>query len=1034
MLPLGPGSSETDDNELGVVEEVELVANGNLATPIHKLVVEEEEEESVDMSARIIHKTTPTTTSRSSPTSYNSKPASSAGSRATPTTSRITQVGGASSTKTRPSPVSKRQTGGTRVFDKESNNESQTSDTEMTSTSALSLSSQKGVGGAGGRRKFDSDLSTAPFSSETSDMSEGEKGMRRHGSPPPDPPPSGIPRPSPKLPRKAVSLDTSRTDEAKSEATPPKVEATPTSRGIARPVKAGNFVSKRTSVSAMISQFDAGPSKKPGSHDNGEGTGSSLGRVPPPRPHPPVKSSLSSRPNLRPKPSGITSKQASPPRATPTKPTPTEETTDGSGEKRNERTKPGNTRLSPAPSSVRTKSSTESTSGDSSSSHNEGGVASGRSSGSGTKLSGGNGNRTKTVSKDNATKSSIKKGNGDSKSNGETKSAAGKDSDETKSVGAGVGGVQKQVGGATKPTRPLPPRNIKRPVSTATSTTATNRLSLVKTTPTGRQSPSNGGGASSSAKLKGVDDIQLLANKVKPNGGTGNGTGNGTGSTAKRTKPTLPGRYGSSDKLATPTSATPTATKLTASSATKKEEKADVKAPPTSSDRKTPTLDKRIAPVSVEKKTTPTTTDTKAPPTLVEKSPPTPVDKKPPPTPIERKTPPTPVERKTPPTPKLPPTPTDRKSPPTPIDKTSSTSSDEKSMETSEKGEGSVTKEPLERTRSSKRPSPRRPPPEPPTSPLPTSVPTSPPLPLARKTPPPIPPPFQKIKPLSVTPPQLPPKAGSKATPPTLPTQRTPISSSPLQKAAPPTPGQKAPPPPPKLNDSKSELAQNYEEFVPTLHRSASVSSQTTPLSPPIAFPPEESHYEGVTIPRAFSVGSMKRSNQSSEPVEAPPPLPPRNYIPDDPVISLPVALTTVDERDGPTTPTLASPNADVPPPLPSQPIPKRKSLLSHLPSPPSSSPLLKRKEIPASLLRSSPTLPVRVTPISGPSSNQVNIYEEINLGPSPIRSRSNSASSSLKRTVEQHYEVSDSYRGNESPKTTTGFLRTSSSGECYYK
>ena len=1010
ILLLGPGSSETDDNELGVVEEVELVANGNLATPIHKLVVEEEEEETSEMSARIVHKTTPPSVSRSSPTTYSNRPPSSITSKATPTTGRGTQIGGNSVSKTRPPLGGKRQVGGTKVFDKESNNESQTSDTEMTSTSALSLSSQKGTGAGAGRRKFDSDLSTAPFSSETSDMSEGERGLGRKGSPPPNPPSSSISRISPKQSRKAISVDVTQTD-IKAEATPSKVEATPTAKGSARPVRAGNFVSKRTSVLAMISQFDGGPTGGPNKKPDNEGTGSA--RVPPARPHPPLKSAVSAKPNPRPKPPGITNKQASPPRATPTKTTSTADA--GNEEKKAEKpNKTLNTRISSVAAGGRTKSSTDCTSGDSSSSHNEGGVVSGRSSGgSSSKLSTSKAPATKsgstlgtTNSKGSDTLKSLKGDGTDAKS--DTKSVASNDSDETKSANGSVGGASKQVGGANKPARPVPPRGIKR--STTTATNSTNRLSAIKTTPTsGRSSPvslSNVGGASVGAKLKGTDDIQLLGNKVKPNGGAGGGVGG-----VKRTRPSLSSRTGSSDK-----STTPTLTKNSISlPIVNSKESLGSKSPPVPVERKSP-------PTPVEKKVLPTPADKKLPPTPTEKTPPTPSTRKPPPTPVDKKPPI--IERKNPLVSKLS---ADGKSPP--IEKKATPTLDKKVEGPLDKDE-SATKELLEKRHSIKRPSPRRPPPEPPTlSPPP-----------APKSPSPV---FRKVSPpttnkSSVAPPLPPPpkSISPKATPPTPPAQRalppTPVGQKPsLQKATPPS--QKAPPRPPKLGDSKDQ-AQNYEEFVPTLHRSASMSSQTG-LSSPIPLSPNESHYEGVSMTPAFTIGNIKKSNQSSD-TETPPPLPPRNYIPDDnvimslpsTVISLPAALTTVDERDGPTTPTSVGPFPsldDAPPPLPTQPIPKRKSFISHMPSPPSCSPLLKRKEIPASLIRTSPTLPSRVTP----PSNRINIYEEINIGPSPFRSRSNSASSSL-RTMEQHYEVSDSYRPNESPKTKAGLVRTSSSGE----
>ena len=256
-----------------------------------------------------------------------------------------------------------------------------------------------------------------------------------------------------------------------------------------------------------------------------------------------------------------------------------------------------------------------------------------------------------------------------------------------------------------------------------------------------------------------------------------------------------------------------------------------------------------------------------------------------------------------------------------------------------------------------------------------------------------------------------------------------------------------------------SKSPRNYEEFVPTLLRSNSMSSQPSSSPPPIP-EKETSHYEGITfevIPQSSSTNNatrrppppaphktLSRTKSLDSPVsdkdDVPPPLPPRNYNLDEAVISLPTSLSTVEERVGPVSPTMNLSRSsggrnmpliktqsviNVPPPLPSQPIPKRKSTLGHQSSPPSCSPLLKRKEIPSTLMKSSP-------PLATARKKPENLYEEIEigpLGPAPFQS-SNSSPQLLPKfshTVTQHYEMSEAYL-KDRPHPLPSYAKISSS------
>ena len=275
-----------------------------------------------------------------------------------------------------------------------------------------------------------------------------------------------------------------------------------------------------------------------------------------------------------------------------------------------------------------------------------------------------------------------------------------------------------------------------------------------------------------------------------------------------------------------------------------------------------------------------------------------------------------------------------------------------------------------------------------------------------------------------------------------------------------PRPRLRSPPPPPPVSPSKNKdtkpennresdcsSPRNYEEFVPSMLRSNSTASMTVPL--PVSPVPQETRtkgedsgnsnmtsynaraYEDITIipsvkpdqqtsslPAGFlrtlsfsGIFSKKETNEvysecsgTSSPI-VPPPLPPRNYPLDDPVISLPTMLDPVDENDTMTSslqilskrmsnsayPLSSGEDSETPPPLPSQPIPKRKGMLGQ-----SNSPLLKRKPIVMSSVTSSP--PVQRKNVE----DFENVYEEI---PGNIPGKR-----SLSSLTNSHYETTDSF------------------------
>ncbi len=277
-----------------------------------------------------------------------------------------------------------------------------------------------------------------------------------------------------------------------------------------------------------------------------------------------------------------------------------------------------------------------------------------------------------------------------------------------------------------------------------------------------------------------------------------------------------------------------------------------------------------------------------------------------------------------------------------------------------------------------------------------------------------------------------------------------------------PRPRLRSPPPPPPVSPSKNieetdrendcQSPRNYEEFVPSILRSNSIASITIPVSspPPLEIKTKGEHsgsngettnynsraYEHIVIPavnpdqqtttslpagflRTLSFSNLfgkkdtltkdtptneghSECSSSSSSIEIPPPLPPRNYSLDDPVISLPTTLDPVNENDTVTSsltmlsrrmsrdtcPLSSGEDSETPPPLPSQPIPKRKSMLG-----PSNSPLLKRKPIIMPTISSTP--PTQTI-------NLENVYEEI-PGIFPGKKSLSSLNTS-------HYETADNF------------------------
>ena len=226
----------------------------------------------------------------------------------------------------------------------------------------------------------------------------------------------------------------------------------------------------------------------------------------------------------------------------------------------------------------------------------------------------------------------------------------------------------------------------------------------------------------------------------------------------------------------------------------------------------------------------------------------------------------------------------------------------------------------------------------------------------------------------------------------------------------------------------------NYEEFVPALLRSESFTESTSPSVP---YPMlretktkgEDSTYEGITIkPYEDIILPIDRSqfakafSSSNTTEDIPPPLPPRNYTMEEPVIALPTSLAPVDEHSIPTDSvtlgrkksrdniSVKSHNVDTPIPRSvSQLSSKKKSLLNYLTS--NGSPLLKRKEIPPSLMDIPPP-PPPPPPSSPPVRKKENVYEEI-----PAVPKWNSRNKVPFNNDEQHYEMSDKFLLRRSPK-----------------
>ena len=323
-------------------------------------------------------------------------------------------------------------------------------------------------------------------------------------------------------------------------------------------------------------------------------------------------------------------------------------------------------------------------------------------------------------------------------------------------------------------------------------------------------------------------------------------------------------------------------------------------------------------------------------------------------------------------------------------------------------------------------------------------------------------PPPDPLPPVDLTKPPIRPIKSSPRRPPPDPPVSPPGEGN---KPKRPYPRVRSPPPAPPVSPKNKELKdsvkndktspekspmiespRNYEEFVPSFVRSSSMTysidgqSVTSAQSPPPSLQRAEepvktkgetstnsltthsfSAYEDIELPVVNPEASLKRTssfkgqkhsnglqNSSSEESLIPPPLPPRNYPSDDPVISLPATLDPVHENETPQTSLLRRLSrknskdptecTGTPPPLPSQPIPKRKSLIGGA----SGSPLLKRKEIISSTsttsLSSSPSPPVRRRKME-------NVYEEIpaNIGkPKP--------SFIIGGNGSQHYEAADNF------------------------
>ena len=963
---IGPASSETDEKEVDIAEEIEVAvsSDNNLPLQQNKLVEEEEEEDEEDMSRQ-----TSVSRKQFTPISGVSHINGSTNEIIKKTTSVVKKSGGV----------------GTRSRDQiqESNNESQTSDAELTSTSALSLSGgggfiQKGL-------KLDSDLSTAPLSSETSDNEEG--GAKKTSQ-------TGIPKPtksSPVLQRKLVK-DISQPVSLRSNGS--------RSVGTTSSKAPGSFVSKRTSVAAMISQFDSSASSSPENALKKHTTPtidspSSPKHDRPKSHHPPVKPTLSAKPGIPPKPQIVSPKQTTPPRTMPS------DTTDSvlSEEKPEDlKPKPTNTRLSPSSPPVKSKSpSPKPPSQNSEVSDTNKGPESKNEVGRVTKerVS----QPTKAVkrhvttptnsrtSPDRPTKlPTIKK----TMSPSSVRTPSTK-TPPTKPLLASKVSVKKPLSKTT----PIVEKTTPNPLEVSTEKDSTTAASNQKITTPSRSTKTvtiKGKKTRSSGESESDSDNRSVTTPTTVKSSTSSkrsitrssittpncDKGSPLAEPTKRT-PATPITTKSSTPAATPTttkSLTPAATPITTKSSTPAATPTTTKSLTPAA---TPTTTKSLTPAA-----TPTTTKSSTPaatPTATKclttadsfipvtstatmvaafTSETTPIIDK---SVVATVTSTTPTTNST-------------------IDKLATPTVDEpvpqrpvrakkKSLKIKAESEN-LAAEPRPR-------GPRRPPPEPPVSPQPTS-----------------------------------PPVGS-----TPPTQQ--IDSQAKES---------------------SKSPRNYEEFVPSLLHSNSMSSQPSSSPPPIP-EKETSHYEGITfegIPQSLSTNNttrrppppaphktVTRTKSLESPVpdkdDVPPPLPPRNYNLDEAVISLPTSLSTVEERVGPESPNMSLSRssggrnlpllksqsvADIPPPLPSQPIPKRKSTLGHQSSPPSCSPLLKRKEIPSTLMKSSP-------PLATARMKPENLYEEIEigpLGPAPFQS-SNSSPQLLPKfshIVTQHYEMSAAY------------------------
>lgn len=235
-----------------------------------------------------------------------------------------------------------------------------------------------------------------------------------------------------------------------------------------------------------------------------------------------------------------------------------------------------------------------------------------------------------------------------------------------------------------------------------------------------------------------------------------------------------------------------------------------------------------------------------------------------------------------------------------------------------------------------------------------------------------------------------------------------------------------------------NEQPRNYEEYVPTLNRRKFPSADILAALQV----GEESAFEGasekVTTPvleRVEVRGSLQRSLSSAstlgrkssptKPVrpspgglagssdDDPPPLPPRNYSLEDSLPSLPPNMSSalVGVAQDPRHTLRSYSVSGGPPPLPSQPIPRRKTIVGC--SPPTVSPNLKKREP----LQSVYTLAEGpISPSSSPLAQEKteNMYEEINTSPYHVPRQWKKPGpvppSLISPGIYQHYEMSDPF------------------------